>query len=118
VVDLGAWPVPVKVQVMELQHPGHPRRGRQPPLLRRPLAEFSIYDVDFVPIPTVDPQVPATAGLHWFGVVQYIGLDRIADWTAFYGELFGFTALPDEQRSASCRPGASWPHPAAASSCS
>ena len=38
--------------------------------------EFSIYDVDFAPIPTVDPQPPALAGLHWFGVVQYIGDDR------------------------------------------
>jgi 4-hydroxyphenylpyruvate dioxygenase len=42
--------------------------------------------------------VPATEGLHWFGIVQYVGEGRIADWTTFYGELFGFTALPDEQR--------------------
>ena len=60
--------------------------------------DFSIYDVDFVPIPTVDPQPPALAGLHWFGIVQYIGTDRMDDWTEFYRELFGFDALPDEQR--------------------
>ena len=60
--------------------------------------DFSIYDVDFVPIPTVDPQPPALAGLHWFGIVQYIGNDRMEDWTEFYRELFGFKALPDEQR--------------------
>jgi 4-hydroxyphenylpyruvate dioxygenase len=59
--------------------------------------EFSIYDVDFVPIPTVQAQPPALAGLHWFGVVQYIGFERMADWVAFYGELFGFAELPSSQ---------------------
>ncbi len=60
--------------------------------------EFSIWDVDFVPIPTVDKHPPALAGLHWFGIVQYIGTDRMDDWTEFYRELFGFTALADEER--------------------
>jgi 4-hydroxyphenylpyruvate dioxygenase len=60
--------------------------------------EFSIYDVDFTPIPTVDRQPPAVAGLHWFGIVQYIGNERTADWIAFYSTLFGFQALPDEER--------------------
>ena len=60
--------------------------------------EFSIYDVDFTPIPTVDPHPPAIAGMHFFGIVQYIGNDRTEDWTEFYRELFGFEALPDEQR--------------------
>jgi len=58
--------------------------------------EFSIYDVDFVP--GVDPRPPALTGLHFFGAVQYIGLDRYDDWIEFYTELFGFHALPDEQR--------------------
>ena len=125
VVDLGAWPVPVKVQPMELHIPGvhgvgssrlyftdrwsdgtptttpasSAPQGGSPVLgAARRWGEFSIYDVDFVPIPTVDPQVPATAGMAWFGIVQYVGEDRIADWTEFYGALFGFTALPDEQR--------------------
>jgi 4-hydroxyphenylpyruvate dioxygenase len=60
--------------------------------------DFSIWDVDFVPIPTVDRQPPALAGLHWFGIVQYIGVDRLDDWTAFYRALFGFDELPDAQR--------------------
>ena len=30
------------------------------------------------------------AGMHWFGLVQYIGIDRSDDWTEFYRELFGF----------------------------
>jgi 4-hydroxyphenylpyruvate dioxygenase len=60
--------------------------------------EFSIYDVDFVPIPTVERHPPAIAGMHWFGVVQYIGNERTEDWTEFYRELFAFTELPDERR--------------------
>ena len=60
--------------------------------------KFSIYDVDFVPIPTVDQHPPAVAGLHFFGIVQYIGNDRTGDWTEFYRELLGFTDLPDDQR--------------------
>ena len=59
--------------------------------------DFSIYDVDFTLIPTVDAKPPALTGLHWFGVVQYIGNDRMEDWTAFYGELFGFQPVPDEE---------------------
>lgn len=37
--------------------------------------EFSIHDVDFSSIPGVDSYPPATAGIHFFGVVQYIGSD-------------------------------------------
>jgi 4-hydroxyphenylpyruvate dioxygenase len=60
--------------------------------------DFSIYDVDFIPIPTVDQHPPAVTGLHLFGVVQYIGNERTEDWTEFYGSLFGFTALEDSTR--------------------
>jgi 4-hydroxyphenylpyruvate dioxygenase len=60
--------------------------------------EFSIYDVDFVPIPSVDQHPPAIAGIHFFGIVQYIGPDRSNDWIAFYNELFGTELIPDEQR--------------------
>ena len=98
VVDLGAWPVPVNVQPMELHIPGIHGVGTSRVYFVDRWADFSIYDVDFVPIPTVDPEVPASVGLHWFGVVQYVGEGRIADWCSFYGALFGFTALPDEQR--------------------
>jgi 4-hydroxyphenylpyruvate dioxygenase len=59
--------------------------------------------VDFTPIPTVDQRPPAVAGLHFFGVVQYIGNDRAEDWTEFYQELFGFTdAASTTSASASC----------------
>ena len=59
--------------------------------------DFSIYDVDFVPIPGVDQHPPALAGMHWFGVVQTSGDERSADWTDFYHELLGFTVLPGGQ---------------------
>ena len=57
--------------------------------------DFSIYDVDFDPVPGVAPQPPALAGLHWFGVVQAILNDRTNDWVDFYRTLFGFTILPE-----------------------
>jgi 4-hydroxyphenylpyruvate dioxygenase len=60
--------------------------------------EFSIYDVDFRPIPSIDPNPPAIAGMHFFGIVQYIGPDRTADWVEFYRQIFGFTPLPDRVR--------------------
>jgi 4-hydroxyphenylpyruvate dioxygenase len=60
--------------------------------------EFSIYTVDFVPIPSVEQQPRALAGMRWFGLVQDVGPGRMADWVAFYRELFGFLPIPDDQR--------------------
>jgi 4-hydroxyphenylpyruvate dioxygenase len=97
-LDLGAWAVPVQVEVMELNIPAVHGPGASRIYFVDRHREFSIYDVDFTPIPTVDPHPPAIAGLHFFGVVQYIGNERTEDWTDFYGELFGFTALPAEER--------------------
>jgi 4-hydroxyphenylpyruvate dioxygenase len=98
VVDLGGWPVPVKVQPMELHIPGVHGAGASRIYFIDRWREFSIYDVDFIPVPTVDPVVPPVADLHWFGIVQYVGEDRSADWSAFYGSLFGFVELPHERR--------------------
>lgn len=95
VVELGAWPVPVNVQPMELNIPGVHGVGSSRLYFVDRWREFSIYDVDFVPIPTVEPNVEATAGLHWFGVVQYVGAQRAEDWCAFYGSLFGFSVLEE-----------------------
>ena len=97
-LDLGAWAVPVQVEVMELNIPSVHGPGASRIYFVDRHREFSIYDVDFTPIPTVDQHPPAIAGLHFFGVVQYIGNERTEDWTDFYGELFGFTALPAEER--------------------
>jgi 4-hydroxyphenylpyruvate dioxygenase len=97
-LDRGAWAVPVQVQVMELHIPAIHGVGSSRIYFIDRSEAFSIWDVDFVPIPTVDPHPPALAGLHWFGIVQYIGNHRMDDWCEFYRELFGFDQLPDEQR--------------------
>jgi 4-hydroxyphenylpyruvate dioxygenase len=97
-LDKGAWGVPAQVEVMELNIPAIHGVGSSRLYFVDRWREFSIWDVDFVPIPTVDPRPPALAGLHWFGIVQYIGTERMADWCEFYRELFGFAVLPDEQR--------------------
>ena len=36
--------------------------------------------------------------MEFFGIVQYIGADRSADWSEFYRQIFGFTAVPDSVR--------------------
>ncbi|MBB1074159.1 4-hydroxyphenylpyruvate dioxygenase [Rhodoferax sp. 4810] len=97
-LDRGAWGVPTRVEVMELNIPAIHGVGTSRIYFVDRHKVFSIYDVDFTPIPGVDQHPPATAGLHFFGVVQYIGNDRTEDWTEFYRELFGFTDLPPEQR--------------------
>lgn len=98
VIERGAWSVPTHAEVMELNIPAiHGAGGSRIYFVDR-YKEFSIYDVDFVPIPTVDQKPPATAGIHFFGVVQYIGPERSNDWIAFYDELFGTELIPDDQR--------------------
>lgn len=98
VLERGAWSVPTHAEVMELNIPAiHGAGGSRIYFVDR-YKEFSIYDVDFVPIPTVDQRPPTTAGIHFFGVVQYIGPERTNDWIAFYSELFGTEVIPDEQR--------------------
>ena len=97
-LERGAWAVPPRVEVMELNIPAIHGVGKSRLYFVDRYDKFSIYDVDFVPIPTVEQNPPAVAGLHFFGVVQYIGNDRTEDWAEFYRELFGFTELPPEQR--------------------
>jgi 4-hydroxyphenylpyruvate dioxygenase len=97
-LDRGAWAVATHVEVMELNIPAIHGVGASRIYFVDRCRDFSIYDVDFTLIPTVDAKPPALTGLHWFGVVQYIGNDRMEDWTEFYGELFGFKALPPEER--------------------
>jgi 4-hydroxyphenylpyruvate dioxygenase len=97
-LDRGAWAVPAQIEVMELNIPSIHGVGASRIYFVDRYQDFSIYDVDFTRIPTVDPHPPALAGMHWFGIVQYIGSDRTNDWTEFYRELFGFEALPDDQR--------------------
>ena len=97
-LELGAWETPSHAQAMELNIPGIVGPGGTHFLFIDRWRDFSIYDIDFVPIPTVDPHPPAIAGMSWFGVVQYIAMDRSAEWITFYERLFGFALIPNDQR--------------------
>jgi 4-hydroxyphenylpyruvate dioxygenase len=98
VLERGGWEVPTHPEAMELNIPAiHGVGGSRIYFVDR-YREFSIYDVDFVPIPSVDQRPPALAGISFFGIVQYIGAGRTRDWLEFYQALFGIQAIPDEQR--------------------
>jgi 4-hydroxyphenylpyruvate dioxygenase len=98
VLERGAWEVPPRAEVMELNIPAiHGAGGSRIYFVDR-YRDFSIYDVDFSYIPSVERNPPAQAGMHFFGVVQYIGPNRSDDWIEFYRELFGFELIPDEMR--------------------
>jgi 4-hydroxyphenylpyruvate dioxygenase len=96
-LDLGAWEMPTRASAMELNIPGIHGVGDSLIYFVDRYRDFSIYDVDFVFQPGINPNPPAVAGLHWFGVVQAILSGRTADWLDFYRELFGFTVLPSGQ---------------------
>src|SRR2546422_623822 len=93
-LDLGAWEMPTRASAMELNIPGIHGVGDSLIYFVDRHRDFSIYDVDFVPLAGTDPRPPAIAGLHYFGVVQAILVDRTADWLDFYRSLFGFSVLP------------------------
>jgi 4-hydroxyphenylpyruvate dioxygenase len=97
-MELGAWDVPSHVKAMELHIPGIRGPGGSRFYFVDRWEEFSIYDIDFVPIPTVDPAPPALAGMSYFGLVQYIGAARSADWVSYFERMFDFNLIPDEQR--------------------
>ena len=97
-LQLGAWGVPSQAQAMELHIPAIHGPGRSRFYFVDRWQEFSIYDIDFKPIPTVDPHPPALAGMRYFGLVQYIGAGRSADWLTYFEHMFDFAAIPDEQR--------------------
>jgi len=93
-LDLGAWDMPTRASEMELNIPGIHGVGESLIYFVDRYKDFSIYDVDFLPIPRASPAPPAVAGLHWFGVVQAILDGRTADWLDFYRHLLGFVPLP------------------------
>ena len=97
-LELGAWGVPTHVEVMELNIPAIHGVGSSRIYFIDRVRDFSIYDVDFVPIPSVEAHPSALAGFHFFGLVQYIVNDRLLDWMEFYRELLGFEALASTER--------------------
>jgi 4-hydroxyphenylpyruvate dioxygenase len=96
-LDLGAWEMPTRAAAMELHIPGVHGVGDSLVYFVDRYRDFSIYDVDFVFQANADPNPPALAGLHWFGVVQSILPGRTGDWLDFYRSLFGFEVLPHGQ---------------------
>ena len=96
-LDLGAWEMPTRAAAMELHIPGIHGVGETFIYFVDRYKDFSIYDVDFVPLAGTEPHPSAIAGLHWFGVVQAILEQRTDDWLDFYRTLFGFTVLPRGQ---------------------
>ena len=97
-VDLGAWEAPSRARAMELHVPSIYGPGSSRFYFVDRWTDFSIYDIDFVPIPTVDPDPSAVAGDRYFGVVQYVDDYRSDDWIAYYERLFGFSIIPDDER--------------------
>src|SRR5436189_131190 len=96
-LELGAWDMPTRASAMELNIPGiHGVADTLIYFVDR-YREFSIYDVDFMPLAGTEARPPAVVGLHWFGIVQAILGDRTADWLDFYQNLFGFSVLPRGQ---------------------
>jgi len=97
-LDLGAWDIPVRALAMELNIPAIHGVGESLIYFVDRYEDFSIYDIDFRAIPNVDPNPPALGGMHFFGIVQYVGADRTADWVEFYSQIFGFKPLPEHVR--------------------
>jgi 3-dehydroquinate dehydratase-2 len=101
------------------QHPGHPRRGQQPHLLRRPLPR--VLDLRRGLHPR-SRRRPAPAGARrpaLVRLVQYIGVDRIRRLDRVLPRAVRLSArCPTTSASASCPRAACCAAPAAASICS
>lgn len=97
-MQAGAWPIPTRADVMELNIPGIRGVGDSVLYLVDHRRNFSIYDVDFDYLADEREVPPIVPGLQFFGLVQYINPDRTAEWVDFYRQLLGFRALPPETR--------------------
>ncbi len=99
-LNRGAWAVPTRVEVMELNIPAIHGAGSSRIYFVDRYREFSIYSVDFVSLPHVEHEPPAIAGMRWFGLVQAVGAGRTDIWTEFYNDLFGFLPADEDRRAA------------------
>jgi 4-hydroxyphenylpyruvate dioxygenase len=73
-LELGAWEIPVRALAMELNIPAIHGVGESLIYFVDRYDEFSIYDIDFRAIPTVEP-TPGDRRPALFGIVQYVGGD-------------------------------------------
>lgn len=97
VLELGAWDVPTRAAAMELNIPAIHGAGDSTIRFIDRYQDFSIYSVDFLPLPGIDQNPTALDDLHYFGIVQAVQSNRIDDWVDFYRTLFGFTILPESR---------------------
>ncbi len=93
-VDWGAWPIQTRASTMELNIPGIHGIGDSILYLVDRYQDFSIYDVDFQYNHSSRYPPEIINGCHFFGLVHYVGIDRLNAWIDFYRQLFGFTVLP------------------------
>jgi 4-hydroxyphenylpyruvate dioxygenase len=96
-MSLGAWDVPGRAREMELNIPAIRGPGDSEFYFVDRAGEFSIYDVDFVPLPGVEAAENSQFDHHFFGIVQLVLPERVAAWEDFYASLFGFTTIPAGQ---------------------
>jgi 4-hydroxyphenylpyruvate dioxygenase len=94
-LEMGAWAIPTRAGVMELNIPGVHGAGDSILYFVDRFQDFSIYDVDFKPIPHAPSKPPALAGMHFFGVVQAVGEGRSPEWIDFYRQMMDFRTLPE-----------------------
>src|SRR5260221_9603824 len=93
-LELGAWDMPTRASAMELNIPGIHGVGDSLLYFVDRHGDFSIYDVDFVPLAGAHPRPRAIAGLHFFGGVQAVLVGRPARWVGFFRNLFGLSGVP------------------------
>jgi 4-hydroxyphenylpyruvate dioxygenase len=98
-ISMGAWAIQTRAGVMELNIPGVHGVGDSILYFVDRFRDFSIYDVDFKPIPNVlaEPVAspPALAGMHFFGLVQAITAGHAPEWIDFYRQVMDFRPLPE-----------------------
>ena len=97
-LDLGAWDMPTRASAMELNIPGIHGVGDSLIYFVDRYRDFSIYDVDFVPLPGVEPQ---PAGGRRAALVRRRADDlrrpHAPTGSTSTASLFGFSVLPGGQ---------------------
>jgi 4-hydroxyphenylpyruvate dioxygenase-like putative hemolysin len=101
-LDRGAWAVPSRVEVMELNIPAIHGVGKSRIYFVDRYETFSIYDVDFVPIPTL-----SRARLRWPACISSVSCSTSAMTAPKTGPSFTASCLvlptcPTTSASASC----------------
>lgn len=92
-IELGAWGVAAQPGPMELAIPAIKGIGDSLIYLVDRYGEQTIYDVDFRPLPGVEPQ-PRGAGLAYIDHLTHnVHRGRMKEWANFYERLFGFREM-------------------------